>query len=134
MPLHIFLAHFPFALILVGAAADTIGTVLQKERIRVWAGSALMLGSFFAVLAFLTGQRAMSYVLSQPQPPYQLVADHSQWGGAGLWVLVGAGVLRGLWRRRLTGLHGWGLLALAILSAVLIVFISATGTAITHGR
>jgi uncharacterized membrane protein len=132
MPLHLFIAHFPLALILVGAVADAIGVVSGIERIRSWAGALLMLGAFAALLAFLTGAGATSIALSRPRPEYQLVATHSQWGGAAIWPIVGAGLLRGLWRNRLQGIRGWVNLAAAILSAVLVFLISATGVAISH--
>ncbi len=132
MPLHLFIAHFPLALIVLGAAADLLGTVLRREGLRRWAGTLLIAGAAFALLALVSGARAMSVVLSQPDPPYQLVAQHSQWGGAAIWPLAGGGVLRAIWRGRLTGIHGWLLLALAIVSAVLIVFISISGVAISH--
>jgi uncharacterized membrane protein len=132
MQLHLFVVHFPLALILVGAVADAIGAASGSERLRTWAGALLILGSFTALLAFLTGAGAASIALSRPQPEYQLVAYHSQWGGAAIWPIVGVGLLRGLWRNRLQGIRGWVNLAAAILSAVLIYMISATGVAISH--
>ncbi|CAN5806779.1 hypothetical protein BH23GEM8_BH23GEM8_03810 [soil metagenome] len=132
MPLHLFIVHFPLALILVAAVTDATGAASGSERLRSWAGAMLMLGSFAALLAFLTGAGATSIALSRPQPEYQLVAYHSQWGGAAIWPIVGAGLLRGLWRNRLQGLRGWVNLAAAVLSAVLVYLISATGLAISH--
>jgi uncharacterized membrane protein len=132
MPLHLFIVHFPLALVLVGAVADAIGAVSGAERVRSWAGALLMLGAFAAVVAFLTGAGATSVALSRPQPEYQLVATHSQWGGAAIWPIAAAGLLRGLWRNRLQGIRGWVNLAAAVLSAVLVYMISATGVAISH--
>jgi uncharacterized membrane protein len=132
MPLHLFIVHFPLALILVGAVADVIGSASGSERMRSWAGALLMIGSFTALLAFLTGAGATSIALSRPQPEFQLVATHSQWGGAAIWPIAGAGILRGLWRNRLQGIRGWVNLAAAVLSAFLVFMISATGVAISH--
>jgi uncharacterized membrane protein len=133
MPLHVFVVHFPLALILVGAAGDLVGAGLQSDRIRTWAGSLLILGSAAALLAFLTGAGAESAALSMPQPDRSLIETHSQWGGAAIWPVVGAGVLRVMWRRQLQGPHGWATLAAGVLSAALVIGISASGVAISHG-
>lgn len=133
MSLHLFVAHFPLALILLGAAADLVGAVFSNGRVRSWAGTLLMIGAAAAVLSFLSGARAMGVALSQPGADYELIAVHSQWGGAAVWPLAGAGVLRAIWRTRTSGIHGWGLLAASMISAFLIIQISLTGAAISHG-
>jgi uncharacterized membrane protein len=134
MTLHLYFAHLPLVLIVIGAAADAAGALARNERLRAWAGSLLVLGAIAAMLALLTGAGAMSLVLSQPDPPYQRVAEHSQWAGAAIWPLAGAGVLRALWRRRLSGPHGWALLAAALISAAIVLYIGASGLAIAHTR
>ena len=131
MPLHLLLVHFPVALLVVGAAADLIGAVLRNEGVRRWAGVLLILGAAASVPAMLTGQGAASVLPFDPQV-YQRMEVHSQWGGAGLWLLVGAGGLRAAWRGRLQGIHGWISLALAVLSAVLVLAIASSGSAISH--
>jgi uncharacterized membrane protein len=45
MPLHLFLAHFPVALLLAGAAADLGGAALRSARPRSFAGVLLTAGS-----------------------------------------------------------------------------------------
>lgn len=131
--MHLFLAHFPVALLVVGAAADVVGVALRSERIRGFAGVLLMLGGLAALLTFLTGQDALARALSRVSPVNPALEAHTQWGGAGVWVLVGGAVLRGLWRDSLDGARGWLLLAAAVASAALVVAISVSGTAIAHG-
>jgi uncharacterized membrane protein len=133
MARHLFLAHFPIALLVLGAAADLYGAALSSAPARRWAGTLLMAGAVGALLAFLTGQGALPDALTRTPPPYARVEAHTQWGGAGVWLLVGAGALRLAWRRRLSGLHGWALLVAAVGSAALVIAIAATGTAIAHG-
>jgi uncharacterized membrane protein len=132
LPLHVFIVHFPLALILLGAAGDLVGTAMSSKPLRTWAGTLLILGAFAALLAFFTGAGAASIAWGRPNPDYVLIEAHSQWAGAALWPIVAAGALRAVWRTRLTGSHGWLNLAAALLSAVLIIGISASGIAIAH--
>ena len=133
MPAHLFLAHFPVALILVGAAADAAGATLRDERLRRFAGALLLLGAGFALLSFFTGQNALSLALMRVGPADERVGLHTQWGGAGVWGLAAAAVLRGFWMKRLDGWRGWAALAAALASAALVVAITLTGSAIAHG-
>jgi uncharacterized membrane protein len=133
MPLHLFLVHFPVALIVVGAAADVVGAALQSREARRWAGVLLILGALFAVAAFLTGQSALAALGPFRPESFARVETHTQWGGAGVWALAIAGGLRAAWRGRLEGVVGWVTLGLAVLSAVLVIAISTSGTAIAHG-
>ena len=133
MPIHLFLVHFPVALIVVGAAADLAGALTGKAEARRWAGVLLVLGSVAAALAFFTGGGALSYALARVSPVDPRLEAHTQWGGAGVWPLVAGGALRLAWRRRLNGVHGWVLLAAALLCAALVVAISVSGTRVSHG-
>lgn len=132
MPLHIFIVHFPIALILLGAAGDLLGVAMRSEAVRIWAGSLLILGAVAAMFAFLTGAGAESAALSVPRPDRTLIDVHSQWGGAAIWPIVVAGGLRAMWRRRLDGPYGWANLAAAIVAAALVIGITASGLAISH--
>lgn len=135
MPAHLFVAHFPVALLVVGAAADVWGLVLQRPAVRRWAGVLLVLGGLAALLALVTGQGALDAAL----PRLGVVGEgadrvevHTRWGGAGLWVLVGAAALRAVWRDRLEGPRGWLLAAVAVASAAVVVGITVSGTLISH--
>ena len=132
MPLHLFLAHFPVALVLAGAAADLGGAVLRSGRTRRFAGVLLIAGGASAFLAFLTGGGALSAALSRIPPGDPRLEAHQQWGAAGIWLLLGAAGLRLAWRRRLDGIHGWIALAAALASAAVIMGTVMSGAAISH--
>lgn len=133
MTAHLFIAHFPVALITVGAAADVLGAATRREGLRRAAGWLLVLGAAAALLAFFTGQGAYGAALSRVDPGSPRLEAHTQWGGAGVWALAAAGGLRLAWRERLEGAPGWITLALAVVSAALVIAISLSGTAISHG-
>lgn len=133
MPLHLFLVHFPVALLVTGAAADLAGALMRNERVRAWAGVLLVLGGAAAFAAFLTGGDALARALARVPPGDPRLEAHAQWGGAGVWVLAGGAVLRGLWMRKLDGVQGWVLLGVSLVSAVVVVLISLSGSAISHG-
>ncbi|HEX6751458.1 MAG TPA: DUF2231 domain-containing protein [Longimicrobium sp.] len=133
VPGHLFLAHFPVALIVTGAAADAIGAATAKQGLRRAAGALLVLGAATSMLTFLTGGAALQAIYPRVSPGDPRIEVHAQWGGAGVWALAAAGALRGLWRDRLRGPHRWILLAAAIASAVLVIAIAFSGAALSHG-
>lgn len=133
MPLHLFLAHFPVALILAGAAGDLGGAVLRSERTRRFAGVLLIAGGASAFLAFLTGGGALSAALARVTPGDPRLEAHQQWGAAGVWLLLGAAGLRLAWRRHLDGARGWMALAAAVASAAVVTGIALSGAAVSHG-
>lgn len=130
--MHLFLAHFPVALLVAGAGAELLGVLFRHRELRRWAGWLLVLGAVGAVLAWSTGEGARQEVLARPGPPWERLEAHTRWGGAGVWALVGAGALRAAWRHHLEGPRGWILAALALLSALLVGAIANSGTAISH--
>jgi uncharacterized membrane protein len=130
---HLFVVHFPIALLLVGALADALGVAAGRTTLRRHATGLLILGAAFALLAFFTGQGAIGPALVRISPGSTALETHAQWGAVGVWLLAGAGALRALWRERLEGMYGWICLALAIASAALVTIITVTGTAIAHG-
>jgi uncharacterized membrane protein len=133
MPAHLFIVHFPVVLLVVGAAADVLGVLTRNAALRAGAGWLIILGALAALLAFMTGGAALSYLLLSQPPGAEAVALHAQWGSAGLWPITVTGALRALWRRRLHGAPGWVNLAMAVVSAVVVVGATVTGTAIRHG-
>jgi uncharacterized membrane protein len=132
VPAHLWLVHFPVALLLLGAAVDAAGAALRGPRVRAFAGALLVLGAAFAVLAFLTGQGALFHAMTRIPPGDPRLDAHAQWGGAGVWALAAAGVLRALWHGRLEGARGWAALAVALFSAALVAAMTLTGAAISH--
>lgn len=133
MPLHLFVSHFPIALITSAAVADVVGTLSGSRDLRRAAGVLLIAGAVAAFVTFVTGQGALSYLLAVARPDAEIVERHTQWGGAGVWGLCGAGALRAAWAARLEGTFGWINLLVAVAAAALVVAIGTTGTAIMHG-
>ncbi|HEU4562970.1 MAG TPA: DUF2231 domain-containing protein [Longimicrobium sp.] len=133
MTVHVWLAHFPVALIVVGAVADVIGVATGRQGLRKGAGALLVLGAAAALLTFLTGQGALMAAGARIGAANRYVEAHTQWGGAGVWPLAILGGLRFVWRNQFDGLRGWVLLAGAIVSAALVVGVVASGLAIAHG-
>jgi uncharacterized membrane protein len=134
MTAHLFVSHFPVALLVTGALADLAGTAAGRPDVRRFASALLVLGAAGALLAFFTGQGAVHEVLGRISPVDPRLEVHARWGGAGVWLLAGAGVLRGLWWRRLDGARGWAALAAALASAGVVGAMAYTGAAISHGR
>lgn len=133
MAAHLYVAHLPYALILVGAGLDALGVATASEPRRRWAGHLLILGASLALAAFATGQAAVPYSLARPQANAAAIEAHSLWGGTGVWLLAIAGGLRAAWRHHLHGARGWANLALGVGSGLLIVAITRSGLAIAHG-
>lgn len=134
MPIHLFIVHFPVALVLVGAAVDLVGVATASPPTRRWGGILVMLGAVAALLAFWTGQGALSALASEGAFAHlPAVESHAQMGAVGVWAVAVAGGLRALWRSRLVGFYGWINLALALLAALVAIGITLTGTAIRHG-
>lgn len=131
MQAHLVIVHFPIALIVAAAAADLAGVALGDAALRRGAGRLLVAGALGALLAFFTGSGALSAFLAHT-PGNPAVEAHAQWGGAGVWGVAGAGLLRLLWRGRFTGPFGWGNLALAVAASALVLAITLSGTAIRH--
>lgn len=131
MPLHLVLVHFPVGLLVVGAIVDLVGTLAGREGTRRWAGAMLMIGAAAALLAFLSGENAL-LTLGREIETQQRVEVHTQWAGVGIWLLMIAGGLRAAWRNRLDGAQKWITLGMAVLSALLVLGISLSGTAINH--
>lgn len=87
-----------------------------------------------ALLAFFTGQGALDLAREQYPVGSPRIEAHTQWGAVGTWALGGLALLRALWRDRLNGVYGWTNLAAAVLAGVLVVGITLSGSAISHGH
>lgn len=133
MPVHLFLAHFPVVLFLLGAGLDLAGVMAGSAERRRQAGHLLVLGALAALLVFFTGQDALASLLMRERPDPDVLDVHTQWGGAGVWALVGAGALRAAWRTQLAGPRGWINLGSAVAAAALAIAITLSGSAIQHG-
>jgi uncharacterized membrane protein len=130
---HLFIIHFPIAFIVLGAFLDLTGVALDDRALRIRGGQLLLLGAAASFLAFATGEGAKLMVLSVATISLPALENHQQWGSVGTWGLVGAALLRTLWRNRLAGLHGWLNLAIISAAAVLVIFMTISGTMIRHG-
>jgi uncharacterized membrane protein len=133
VPTHLWVAHVPFTLILVGTLFDLIGTARRDEAQRRWGGALLMVGAFAALAAFFTGQGAIPFAFARPQANYAAIEAHTQWGGVGVWLLAIGGGLRAAWRHHLYGIYGWINLGIALVSSLLIIAITYSGLGIAHG-
>jgi uncharacterized membrane protein len=133
MPIHLFVSHFPVALVIAGALVDLVGTAAGDSSMRRGAGHLLIAGALAAFASFFTGGAALSAYLMQNPAPTAAVESHTQWGGAGVWLVCGAGAVRLLWARRLDGPYGWASLGVAVGAATVVVAITLSGTAIRHG-
>lgn len=133
MSTHLILAHFPLVLFVLAAAADLFGAFTDAPAVRRAAGMLIVLGAVAVLLSFLTGEGALSRLLLREAPDPARLEAHTQWAVAGVWLLGGAGVLRALWRAETHGVRGWINLGVAVLAAVLVVFVTLSGTAIAHG-
>ena len=134
MPLHLFVVHFPVALFVVAAVTDAFGAATENLAIRRGAGALLILGGVLTLLAFLTGQDALQAVIERFPIGSTRLEAHTQWGAVGTWVLGGLALLRALWRDRLDGPYGWVNLAAALLAGAVVIGITLSGSAISHGR
>jgi uncharacterized membrane protein len=94
-PAHLFIAHFPVALLLTGAAADLAGAVSGARKLRAFASALLIMGGAFALLAFLTGGGALGAAMARNPAGSSSLDVHQQLGSVGAWLLAGAAALRG---------------------------------------
>jgi uncharacterized membrane protein len=133
VPAHLFVAHTPLVLVVLGAVVDLVGAATGQDAWRRWATPLLIIGAAAAVVAFATGQGAAAHAFARPSPQFARIDVHAQLGGAAVWVLVIMGGLRAIWRNRLHGLHGWINLAASALAAALVIAITYSGLAIAHG-
>jgi uncharacterized membrane protein len=129
---HLYIAHAPYVLIVVGLLADLAGVATANQGLRRWAGSLLIAGGIIAFFAFFTGSGATGQALTRAAARHTQIEVHAQWGSIGAWLLLAAAVLRARWRRRLTGTTGWLALGAAALSAALVIGITLSGLAIAH--
>lgn len=133
MSAHLFIVHFPVAVILIGALADLAGLGLADRALRYRGGQLLIIGGFAAFLAFVTGEGAKIIALNAPAIDVGRIAAHEQWGSVGTWVLLGIAIVRTMWRNRLDGPMGWLNLVLAAGATVLVIGITLSGTMVRHG-
>lgn len=133
MAAHLFIIHFPVALILLGALADLAGLALNDRALRLRAGQLIIIGGIAAFLAFVTGEGAKIVVLNSPQIDVARIAAHEQWGSVGTWALLGTSIVRAMWRTRFDSWYGWANLVIGVGAAALVIAITLSGTFIRHG-
>lgn len=132
MNAHLIVIHFPISLVFVAATLDLLGVALENRSLRDWCWRFLLAGAFAVLLAFVTGEGAKLDALSSGEIDFQQLEVHQQWGSVGIWAVIGAALLRTLWRNRTTGAHGWLNLAVILLTAALLVAITVSGTMVRH--
>lgn len=133
MNAHLFIIHFPVALIVLGAAAELAGVGLGDRALRVRAGQLLIIGGIAAFLAFVTGEGAKLAAINSGELDLLRLTAHEQWASVGAWALLGAAVARAMWRHTFEGAMGWVNLAIAMTAAALVVAITLSGTVVRHG-
>lgn len=133
MAAHLFIVHFPVALLVLGALVDLGATAAGNRALRMRAGQLVVFGGIAAFLAFATGEGAKIVALNSAEIDLEALAVHEQWGSVATWALLGAAIVRAMWRNRFEGAIGWVHLGLALAAAALAVFITLSGTAVRHG-
>jgi uncharacterized membrane protein len=132
MNAHLFVIHFPISLVFIAATLDLAGVALDDRSLRDWCWRFLLAGAFAVFLAFVTGEGAKLDALSSGEIDFLQLELHQQWGSVGTWAVVGAALLRTLWRNRLSGSFGWLNLSIVLLTAGLLVAITVSGTLVRH--
>lgn len=133
MTAHLFLVHFPVALIVSGVLVDLAGAATSDENSRIWGGRLLIVGGFLAFITFATGEGAKFAALVSQELDPNLLAQHEQWGSVGAWGLVIMAFLRALWRNHMDGPRGWLNAGLGVAGAALVIMITISGTLVRHG-
>lgn len=133
MSAHLFIIHFPVSLILVAATLDLIGVAMTEPGLRDWAWRFLIAAAFAVFFAFATGEGARLAALAGGGVPFSPLETHQEWGTVGIWGVIGAALLRTLWRNRISGFYGWLNLFLLLLTAGLLIVITVTGSMVRHG-
>ncbi len=133
MSLHLFIIHFPIALLLLAVLVDLAGLALRDRSLHEWAWGLLLLGAVMAFIALGTGDGARMNAAGSGTLDAERLSVHEMWGGAGIWVIAGAALLRTLWRRREGAAFGFLNLALLACAAAVVVGITVSGTLVRHG-
>lgn len=132
MNAHLFLVHFPVSLAVVAAGLDLIGIAMNDRSLRDLAWRFLLVAAVAVFLAFATGEGAQLAALGAGGVSHERVATHAEWGSVGIWAVIGAALLRTLWRQRTSGIFGWLNLVLLLAATGLLVVITFTGTLVRH--
>ena len=133
MSLHLFVIHFPVALLTLAVLVDLAGMGLRDAHLREWSWRLLLLGAVMAFIALGTGDGARMNAASSGALDAERMGIHEMWGGSGIWAIAGAALLRTLWRRREGLAFSLLNLALLLVAAGVIVAITLTGTLVRHG-
>lgn len=132
MSLHLFVIHFPVAFLVLATFADVAGIGLGDRDLREWAWRLLLLGAVASFIAIGTGDGArLNAAVTGPLDPARF-ATHEMWGGAGIWAVAAAALLRTLWRHRGGVLFTWLNLLLLLAAMAVVVGITITGTLVRH--
>lgn len=132
---HLFLVHFPIALLLASVLFEVIGHLRQREDMQKAGYYTLVLGCVGAVLAAVTGlgaRQSLSEMLTRRPGAAEALNAHTV---AGLAVTVLFMVLL-LWRtfgrRTLQGSAWWGYMVLALAGSAAVVVTGFSGGTLAH--
>jgi uncharacterized membrane protein len=130
---HLFIIHFPVALIVVAAGVESVGVAMADRSLREWAWRLMLIGTVATFLAFVTGEGALLAAMPRGGISPERLELHQQWGSVGTWGVLGMALLRTLWRHRPPGGFAWINLLVSVLAATLVIAISISGTLVRHG-
>lgn len=130
---HLFIIHFPVALIVAGAFLELVGVALSDSSYRVWGSRFIIAGGVAAFLGFLSGEGAKLNALSSSEIGAAALESHQQWGSVGAWALLVIAILRSMWRNRFDGAMAWVNGGLALVAVALVIGITISGTMVRHG-
>ncbi|MDR0787474.1 MAG: hypothetical protein LBG44_06365 [Gemmatimonadota bacterium] len=133
MNAHLFIIHFPVSLAVIAAGLDLFGIAMDDRSLRDWSWRFLLMAAIAVFLAFATGEGAELAALGSGGVPPVRVARHAELGSIGVWGVIGAALLRTLWRKRTGGLFSWLNLAAVLIATGLLIAITFTGTLVRHG-
>lgn len=133
MNVHLFVVHFPVSFVLLAAVLEALGVALGDAELRYWGWRFLLVGAIAIFIAFVTGEGAKLDALGPGGVDIQRIATHEQWGSVGIWAIVGAALMRTLWRHHVHGARAWANLLIVVAAAGLVIMITISGTLVRHG-
>ncbi len=95
--LHPFFVHFPIALLTAAVAFEFLGVLRPKSAGTMSAYILQILAAVSAILAAVSGQRAEMEVADSKslfQSVEPLLTQHTSWGNAMIWVIIGFVIIR----------------------------------------
>lgn len=132
---HLFLVHFPIALLLASVLFEVIGHLRQREAIQKAGYYTLVLGCVGAVLAAVTGlaaRQSLAQMLTRRPGAAVALNAHTVAGLTVAALFIVLLLWRTLGRRRPQGSAWWGYLALALAGSAAVVVAGFSGGTLAH--